>query len=71
MRPLLIIDTLDPPKQARIGDMVQKHAKETMRSLAILPLTKILGMPITEVDDLIERAAADALDASLKPYFSL
>jgi hypothetical protein len=61
----------DPPKQERIGEIVQKHVVETMRSLAILPLTKMLGMSIMEVDDLIQRAAVDATNPSLKPYFSL
>ncbi len=44
---------------------------ETMSSLAILPFTKILEMPIDEVNALVEAAATDAATPDLKPYFSL
>ena len=42
-----------------------------MGSLAILPFTKTLGMPIDETNALIESAASEATNPSLKPYFSL
>lgn len=59
------------PKQNGIGEKAEDSVKETMSSLAILPFTKILNMPINEAHALIEHAAVDATTVGLKPYFSL
>ena len=68
---LICIAIADPPKQKLMGEIVQNDIEETMQSLSILPFTKMLKMPIEDVNGLVQGAAADATNPGLKPYFSL
>ena len=43
----------------------------TFRSLSLLPLTRRLGMSITEVNQLFNEAKVEAISPGLKAYFPL
>ncbi|KAL9600330.1 MAG: hypothetical protein Q9219_003280 [cf. Caloplaca sp. 3 TL-2023] len=58
-------------RQRRIGDANKENARQLLSTLAIFPFTRKLGMSINDVNDLVNRARADAANVGLKPYFPL
>ncbi|KAL8950466.1 MAG: hypothetical protein Q9222_003506 [Ikaeria aurantiellina] len=58
-------------KQRRVGEAMRTNVDNLLRTVAIFPFTRRLGMSIDAVDDLVSRARLDAANAHLKPYFPL
>lgn len=54
-----------------IGNANKENVQQTLRTLAVFPFTRRLGMTIGDVDLLVDRARADAVNPSLKAYFPL
>ena len=71
--PLLIVGLTSSadPTQRRIGNENKENIQEALRTLALYPFTRRLGMPIEEVNTLVARARADAANPSLRAYFPL
>lgn len=58
-------------RQRRIGDANKQNMQQALDALALYPFTQRLGMNVAAANDLINRARADAANASLKAYFPL
>ncbi len=54
-----------------IGNANKDNVQQALRTLAVFPFTRRLGMTMEEVDLLVDRARADAANPSLKAYFPL
>ena len=59
------------PRQRLIGNANKENVQQALRTLALLPFTRRLGMTMQEVDSLVSRARSDAANPSLKAYFPL
>ena len=59
------------PRQRLIGNVNKENIQQALRTLAIYPFTRFLGMTMEEVDSLVDRARADAANQDLKAYFPL
>ncbi|KAL8855963.1 MAG: hypothetical protein Q9178_007413 [Gyalolechia marmorata] len=71
MIPLPLCAWGDDARQRQIGQANRDNIQRLLSSFAIFPFTQRLGMPIDAVNDLVNRARADAANAALKPYFPL
>lgn len=58
-------------RQRRIGEANKENIRQLLSTLAIFPFTRRLGMSINAVNELVNRARADAANANLRPYFPL
>ena len=58
-------------RQRRIGSINHGNVQQALSALALYPFTRRLGMTIDAVNDLVNRARADAANRSLKAYFPL
>ena len=45
--------------------------KSSLRSLALFPFVRRLGISYGDFDDLVEEACGEVMDLALKPYFPL
>ena len=68
---MLISFFLIDAKERYIGNLNKEVASQLLKTLAIYPLTKRLGMSIEQVNELVARAQSDAANLSLRPYFPL
>lgn len=58
-------------REKEIGRLNQRIIKETLQSLSLYPFTVKLHMSLTDFEDLIGRAAEEAVNTQLKAYFPL
>ena len=58
-------------RQQRIGVANKDNIHQGLRTLALYPFTRRLGMTVEGFDDLIGRACMEAADPRLKAYFPL
>ncbi|KAI4163323.1 MAG: hypothetical protein LQ342_003058 [Letrouitia transgressa] len=61
----------DNARKRRIGDANKENTRQLLRTLAVFPFTRRLGMSIADVDRLVDRARVEAASPGLKPYFPL
>ncbi len=66
-RLLMVVDS----RQQLIGNANKENIQQALRTLAIFPFTRRLGMTMEEADILVGRARTDAANTSLKAYFPL
>lgn len=59
------------PRQRQIGRANEANTSQLLNALALFPFSRRLGMTIQEIDVLVARARADAVNPNLKAYFPL
>ena len=64
-------DVKTDPRQRRIGNANKENVQQALSALALYPFTRRLGMTANAVNDLVDKARADAANPNLKAYFPL
>lgn len=59
------------PRQRRIGQANTANTSQLLSTLSIFPFERRLGMSIEEIEVLVARARADAVNTNLRAYFPL
>ncbi|MCJ1255466.1 hypothetical protein MMC24_003282 [Lignoscripta atroalba] len=71
MIPLPLCGWPNDARERRIGNANRDNIQQALRSLALYPFTRRLGISMADFEALIEQARIEAANPSLKPYFPL